>query len=213
MNLNISMGVDPRTPTQVVDLGAPVVPKVVLNDLVPKALANRPDMVQAQQNILAAEDTLKGARSSNLPSVVASAGVGLGGNGFPGSSFSKSVGVSLSWDLYDSGFTAGQIKQAQASLNASKIQLYQVQQTVVSDLTQAYLNLTNAQQKVATSDAEVANAQESLRLAEGQYQEGVGIFLGVTDAQTALSTAQANQVNAVYNLHTAIAALDHALGQ
>ncbi len=64
---------------------------------------------------------------------------------------------------------------------------------------------------MTTATAEVANAEENLRLAVGRYEAGVGIFLNVLDAQTALNTANTNLVNAQSALDQASAALAHAV--
>lgn len=63
-----------------------------------------------------------------------------------------------------------------------------------------------------TSDAEVANTLEALRLVEGRYKAGLGAFLDVLDAQTALIKADSNRVNARTSVDQARAALAHAIG-
>ena len=80
------------------------------------------------------------------------------------------------------------------------------------DVSQAYLNLKTAEQRIATADAEVANAKESLRLLEGRYQSGLGTLLDVLDAQTALLTATTNRVNNQSLVDQARAAMVHAIG-
>jgi outer membrane protein TolC len=69
-----------------------------------------------------------------------------------------------------------------------------------------------AEQQVSASAVDVANAQESLRVALGSYKAGVVPYINVTDAQTALVTAETSQVNARYALSMARAALARALG-
>jgi len=59
----------------------------------------------------------------------------------------------------------------------------------------------------------VTNARERLRLAEGRYAAGVGSPIELGDAQLALTTAQAQAVQAQYNLSSARADLLAALGQ
>jgi outer membrane protein TolC len=78
-------------------------------------------------------------------------------------------------------------------------------------VTSAYLNLKTAEQRVTTAEAEVANAQESLRLAQGRYRAGLGVFLDVIDTQAALLTAETNQANAQLAVDQARAALAHAI--
>lgn len=50
--------------------------------------------------------------------------------------------------------------------------------------------------RVTAAEAQVTNAQEALRLVEGRYRAGIGVFLDVLDAQTDLDLANTNRVNA-----------------
>ena len=65
---------------------------------------------------------------------------------------------------------------------------------------------------VAANEAET-NAKEQLRLAEGRYAAGVGSIIELGDAQVAATTAQAQKVQADYNVSTARAQLLNALGR
>jgi outer membrane protein len=211
-NLAVAMGIDPRTPLQVADIAAVQASNPELNALVLQGMAARPELVQAREQVAANLADLKAANTSNDPSVVGTGSLGLSGSGFPGGTNSKGVAVSLQWDVFDSGLTSGKTKSARAAVDTARLQLYQAQQAVAQDVTQAYLNYSNARQQQISADAEVANAQESLRLADGQYRAGVGIFLNVVDAQAALTLAEADQVNARYGLAIAQAQLDHSVG-
>lgn len=64
---------------------------------------------------------------------------------------------------------------------------------------------------MVAAEAQVTNAQEALRLAEGRYRAGIGVFLDVLDAQTDLDGANTNRVNARTSLDRARAALAHAV--
>jgi len=59
----------------------------------------------------------------------------------------------------------------------------------------------------------VANAREGVRLSEGRYKVGLGIFLEVLDAQAALVNAQTNKVNAEQAVDLSRAALLRSLGK
>src|SRR6185503_1757269 len=109
-----------------------------------------------------------------LPSIVANVGVASRSQSFPPNNSNLSAGVSLQWDPFDSGLTHGLVRQAQAEQATAQQQLALANQQVASDVAQAYLNLLTGEQHVATATSEVANAQESVRLAEGRYRGGVG---------------------------------------
>jgi len=180
--------------------------------LVEQALERRPEMLQAEANIEAATHGLSAARTGNAPVVTGSAGVQRRGNDFPPDNNALTVGVTVQWYPFDSGLTAGRIKQAEAGLQTAQAQLVQTRLSVVSDVSQAYLNLQTAERNVATAEAQIVNAREALRLAEGRYRSGIGVFLDVLDAQTNLDAANTNHVNALSGVDQARAALAHAIG-
>jgi len=143
---------------------------------------------------------------------VGSFGVLQRGNDFPPEGNAVTVGVAVQWTPFDGGFTKGRVKEAQAALQAAQSQMDSTRLGVIADVSSAYLDLRTAEEKIATADAEIANAEEALRLARGRYQAGIGVFIDIMDAQTALDTANTNRVNAVSAVDQARAALSHAVG-
>jgi outer membrane protein TolC len=212
VNLNLAIGLDPRTPIKVAETeeAAPSLEDPAA--FVERAFNNRPEMKQARANLKAAQEALKVARTNNLPALSASASYGWSGIDFPPDTLGWSYGAALSWPFFDVGMTKGLVQTAKANVTSAQASLVQTEQFVSSDVVQAYLNLQTAVEKVAAAKAGVVNAEESIRLATGRYQAGVAAYIEVIDAQTALVTAQTNQVNALYGLSTARAAFEKALG-
>lgn len=210
--LALTLGVDPRTPIVPAESAEPSPPSVDVNGLVNQALTARPEVVQAQATVKAAEHGVSAAATTSAPSLAGNLGLATRGSTFPPDNNSWSIGASINWPLFDSGFTAGRVREARGNLDTARAQLESAKQGVISDVGQAYLNLVTAQQRVATADSEVANAQESVRLAEGRFRAGLGTFIDVTDAQSALLTAQTNRVNALSAVDQARAALRRAIG-
>lgn len=206
------MGIDPRTPITIADAGEPEIAADDMNALVETALKQRPEMEQSRAGINAAQYGLSAARTNNSPALVGSLSYGGRGATLPLDN-STTLGVSIQFNLFDGGVTAGKIKEAQANLQGAQSQLTSVQYAVISDVTQAYLNLKSAEQRVATADSEVKNAEEALRLAQGRYNSGLGTFLDVLDAQTALLTANTNRVNTQSAVNQTRSAMERALGQ
>ncbi|HEY3268183.1 MAG TPA: TolC family protein [Armatimonadota bacterium] len=206
------MGVDPRTPLTAADSDEPPVETNDVNALVNLALRSRPEVIQAQANVDAATAGVGAARTSGAPAVSATLGTSARGPGFFPGNQSLTVGATVQWSILDAGATAGRTREARGLLQTAAANLTLARQSAIADVAQAYLNLRSSEQRVTTADAEVANAQEGVRLAEGRYRSGLGTFLDVTDAQSALLTAQTNRVNASAAVDTARAALAHATG-
>jgi len=87
-----------------------------------------------------------------------------------------------------------------------------VKSGITLDVRQAYLNLQTASRQIEAANAVLQQAIAARQLAEIRYQGQVGLFLEVTDAQSALVQAESSQVNAVYDYLVARANFDNALG-
>src|SRR5919106_1848815 len=76
-----------------------------------------------------------------------------------------------------------------------------------------HLALQTAYQAIAVQEANRAAARDQLRLAQDRYRLGAGTSLEVSDAQNAVQQAEGDYVNAVYDYHKAVAALEAAVGR
>ncbi len=209
--LALTMGVDPRTPLQVADGDEPGLATTDVNALVRTALGRRPEITQAQATMLASQYAVNAARSTSAPSVSGTVGFGMAGDDAWSRDNNVALGVTVAWPLFDGGLTAGKVTEAQANRGAAQAQLAATVLGVTNDVSQAYLNVKTAEQRLVTADAEVTNALEGVRLAQGRYNAGLGTFLDVLDAQAALLTAQTNRVNTQTTINQSRAALAHAL--
>jgi TolC family type I secretion outer membrane protein len=212
VNLNLAMGVDVRTPTQVEETEVTDLGGLEPASLVQLAFGNRPSVRQARANAEAAVNALREARAGNRPTVSLTGNYGLSGPEFPPSQASWAYGVSLQWPLFDVGLTAGRVQEAEANLLSARVSLRQVEQRVSAEVVQAYLNVQTSRQQVTAAGSGVASAEESLRLATGRYESGVATYVEVLDAESAALTARTDLVNARYGLSSSLAALRHALG-
>lgn len=84
---------------------------------------------------------------------------------------------------------------------------------VRSDVHARYLGLQTAYQAIGVQAANREAARDQLRLAQDRYRLGAGTSLEVSDAQNAVQRAEGDYVNAVYDYHKAIAALEAAVGR
>ncbi len=76
-----------------------------------------------------------------------------------------------------------------------------------------WLGVQTAYKAIAVQSTERDAAREQVRLAEERYRLGSGTSLEVADAQNAVQQAEGDYVNAVYDYHKAVAALEAAVGR
>jgi outer membrane protein len=122
------------------------------------------------------------------------------------------VGFTLSWSIFQGGYTRGQVREAKGTLANVVGQVAAERLQVGIDVEQGRLAVQAAKATIAASDEALANARNQLTLAEGRYEHGLGSAVELGDAQVAYTTAEAQVVQARFNLASARAQLLAAMG-
>lgn len=213
--LNQAVGWDLGLDYEIADqtLGPVAEEDQALAALVKVALEARPELASLQRQVdaqLLTADALKGAYA---PTFAGTLSVTPGGPALDSLAWNAAAGVSMSWPIFQGGLTRAQIQEAQASARQLSAQLDQERLQVRVDLEQARLAVRAAKASLDAQRDAVLNARERLRLAEGRYAAGVGNGIELSDAQVALTNAEAQQVQADGQLATARSQLLRALGR
>jgi outer membrane protein TolC len=210
VGLNTAMGIGADYPTQVIDNLAYAPFTVDRESLMREALARRPEYRQAQLTAEAAGLTVRQSTRNFFPSVTAGA---FYGGARPEFAEIWELSVGLSWTLFDGGNLIARYKEAQALLDAARARVKSSELTIAQDVTQAYLSVTEADERILAAKVAVESATENFRLAQGRFDAGVGTILEVTDAQLALTQSQNTEAQALADFRIAQARLDRALGR
>jgi len=214
--LNLAMGVIASTDFDVADQSLPPVPgetTTELGPLIDEALKARPEMASFNQQVAAQEATISSTRGAYGPAISATAGFTQGGEALDNLAWNAYVGVNLSWNLFQGGLTNATVREAQANLRNLAAQSEAQRQQIAADVNSARLAVRAGIASLEAAKVVVMNAKELLRLAEGQYENGLGSIIQLSDAQVAASSAQAQQIQAEFNLAAARAQLLKALGR
>ena len=113
-----------------------------------------------------------------------------------------------SWAIWDWGATYGQVKQARAVLEQSKIALDDAVRQVELEVQQADSNIKQSAELVKATEQSVGQAQEALRLASARLSAGAGTQLEVLNSRVEVTQSQSNRLQALYNYNTAVAEFD-----
>jgi outer membrane protein len=210
VTLNTLMGIAVNAPTKVKDILAYRQYPMDRDTLVAEAFQKRPEYRQAKARVEASEATVKQTFRDFFPSINA--------NGTYGAARADmneiwSFGVSLSWSLFDGGNRIARYKEAQASVRAAQARLRDVELRIWQEVEQAYLNLLEAEERIGAAEKAVESAQENFRLAQGRFDAGVANIIELTDAQLALTNAQAQAAQSLADYGVAVARLERALGR
>lgn len=177
------------------------------------AAQHRPELEQAKQGVEAAKGALKVARSGHMPQVSASASQNWNDSNWPGDENGNwGVGVSVSMNIFDTGVTLSKIHGAEADLAKAEETYRDTVDSVMLDVRSTYLGLREAEKRITTTQVAVSKAEEDFHIAQVRYMAGVGTNTDVLDAQVALTDAQNNYVQSLYDYNTSKTALETAIG-
>jgi outer membrane protein TolC len=112
--------------------------------------------------------------------------------------------------VMDGGVTRANVRQAQADVQTSLDSLEQTRLIVAQDVRTAALNMQDAAQRTQTTARAVELAEEALSLVKLRYGAGISVLVEVTNAETQLTQARNNAVNALYDYAAALAQLQRA---
>jgi multidrug efflux system outer membrane protein len=210
--LSVLIGDNPRAIERGLELNSfalPIVPSAVPGSL----LRRRPDIVTAEEQLIAADHSLDSARAAFLPDVQLSASGGLvGANLIPSPIEVFSLGGSLLAPLFDSGRLQAQqevvaARRDQAAFAYRKTALTAFRE--VEDALAAEQRLTE-QEVAQTAQRDVL--ARALTLATNRYRDGYSPYLDQLDAERGLLSAELALVQTRSDRLTALVTLYQALG-
>lgn len=216
-NLRSAIGwVDPAV-TFVVDQSWPTPPieePAALVTLVESARKYRPELVQLDKQIIAAEASVTAAEAQRRPVLSAQARSGWDlGTDYWDADPTWNAGLTLSWQLYDGGASAASQRVARANLAGVIANRDSLLVSLNSQLDAARSRIIANRANVIASTEAVTAARAQLRLADARYTQGLGSQIELTDAQQAVTTAEGNLIQAEWQLADAWAQLRRALGR
>lgn len=180
-----------------------------------RAFLLRPDYLAAANTVLGAKYNVQVQRSGLLPTLNGTASYGTSSTTPNGTDFrpGSSLGASLSIPIFDQGVTRALTEQAQEQLNLAQSQFVQTRLGVELNVRQALVGLVTAQGALAQAQVELNQAQTVLSATQAQYKAGVTTLPLLLNAQVQLTTAQTDQLNAIYGLRQAEQTYTFALGE
>jgi outer membrane protein TolC len=190
-----------------------------LATLVQIARKHRPDVVQLDKEILAADASLTAAHAERRP-VLSATATALWGPSIGNDTWSTwdpqptwVAGLTLSWLAWDGGKSHADVEVAEANLASSIASRDGLLVTLTSQLESSRAQIVAARSNVQASTEAVTAAQAQLKLADARYAQGLGSQIELADAQTAVTTAEGNLVSAEWQLANSWTALRRQLGQ
>lgn len=187
-----------------------------LADALAQALDHRPEYQQAEKRVAVAKESVKVAISGYKPEVSLFGNYGirdsLFGSQIDDTIHGWSAGARATWPLFDGLLTAGKVTQARAQHEETKLDFDDTRRRVELEVRQAYSDYLQALELLEAQKKTVEQGEESLRLAEARFRAGTGTQLDVLSAQTALTEARSNEIQALHDYNVALATLERVTG-
>jgi len=201
-------------PQGLADGGAalPLLPTGLSSDI----LLRRPDVLQAEHQLIAQNANIGAARAAMFPRVSLTATLGtistaLSGL-FAGGSFTYTGAPSVSLPLFDGGRLRGNLDAARAQQQAAVSTYEKTVQTAFREVADALAQRGTIDEQIAAQTARVEAANVALKISDARYRTGVTSFLTTLDSQRTAYSAQQLLVTTRLNRESNMVELYRALG-
>ncbi len=220
LGLPLDTGFDLRTTGRDIALGPGegIENEAGLEGLLAGALAARPEKKSMDALVRAAEAGIDAARGGLLPQVY------LGGSYYlmrPNPRLLPSqdklygtwdLGVTVAYDIWNGNQTGLQIRQAEARRAQAQAAREALDERIAVEVTQTWLAVGQARQKIAAADAAVLQAEENERVTTDRFGDGVALSSDVLDAELLVLQAKTSRTQALVELELLRARLRRAAG-
>ncbi|MDQ6736826.1 MAG: TolC family protein, partial [Gemmatimonadota bacterium] len=125
----------------------------------------------------------------------------------------RSVSALISLPLFDGFAREQRVQEAAVAREDARYNVRASELATQADVTAAYLSLQTAKQTVDLQQLNSAKAKQELQFVQDQYAVGLATFVDLTTSRAAYAQAENDRINAVYNYHKAVSALESAVGR
>ncbi|MBB5507191.1 efflux transporter outer membrane subunit [Paraburkholderia atlantica] len=179
-------------------------------------LTRRPDIMEAEENLLAANANIGAARAAFFPRVTLTGSAGtlsptLGGLFKPGSA-AWSFAPSITLPIFEGGQNMANLDLANIEKNVQIATYEKAIQTAFREVADGLAARGTYDEQIAALERDVAAEQRRLDLSTLRYTNGVDSYLAVLTAQTSLYVAQQALVTARMGRLQNLVTLYQALG-
>jgi len=184
-----------------------------IESLLDEAARNRPELQSALAQIDIQRAGVKAAEARFWPALSLDTSIGRLGRTFFPSQDQWNIGAALDAPLFTGFDRTYQLHRAKADLAKAIADQRGVLQGVELEVWTAYWQIIESIQAVEAASRFTASAEESARVAEGEYKNGTGSIIELIDAQTARTAARTRLIQVRLDWYTAMARFDRAVGR
>jgi multidrug efflux system outer membrane protein len=188
-------------------VGGPIDPKLLSNSIAEAApaiaplpaglsstiLLRRPDVLEAEYQLRAANAEIGAARAALFPRISLTGLLGLASGAltslFTGGAFGWSAGADATYSIFNGGASKANVRLTQAERDAAVANYQKAVQTAFREVADALARRGTMGEELAAQQRQAAAAADNLRLSEARYRAGIDNFLATLVAQRASYSA------------------------
>jgi len=193
-------------------LALPIVPAGLPSEL----LARRPDIRQAEQNLIAANAVIGVAKAAYFPSISLTGFFGYASSDlsdlFKGPAKVWQFSVPVSVPIFTAGKIAGQVKAAEAVQQQTLFSYQKAIQTAFREVDDALVDQLRTREQLTAQANQVASLKTYYELAQLRYDNGYTSYIEVLDAERSLFNVQLTYTQNQGVLFQALISLYKAMG-
>ncbi len=187
--------------------------------LIAHLAAQGPTIRGAEANVASAQAGVSASKSSYLPTISVSYSrsgsgfdqyYGIGGGQL---AYSKSLALSLSYNLFDNWTREATSVSAASTLNSAQATLRDARFGAQQNVVQYVTGLQTLQEQIQIQQQSIVAAEENLRVEEQRYAVGASTLLDVLTAETTLNQARAQLIQYRLNYRTTKAQIEQLIGR
>jgi outer membrane protein len=216
LSLKTLLGLDVAQPVEIVGEMTYSPVEIDLDESIVRSLASRPELNQLLYQKQMAGEMIRIAKADYLPTIAVSGNYNFWADNL---SFKKnnwqsfySFNLVLNIPIFNGLQTPARVARSKALIRELEFTEKGLVNNIKFEVQSAYLNLNQARESLLSQEKNVDAAQESVRVAELNYAEGLITITDVGSAQVALSEARINYLRAIYEYVISLAQLEKAMG-
>jgi len=220
--LNASMGLQ-SSAEYTLDEPEQAIATGTLDELIARALDDRPELVSQEHRINQADERVRAAQALNYPTISA---MGMSGvihfsdaptNQYGGSHPGQTnlwwgAAATVSIPIFTGFLLENRAAEAKQDRYKAERRQDDISNRVRMEVAEAYFTVQTAKQGIGVAENEIRAARSAWELASSRYRMGLSSVVDVTTSATALLAAEVNLADAQYGVQIAGVALEFAIG-
>jgi outer membrane protein TolC len=215
--LRVFVGYEFSRPINTTDLALAIPVDSEYRQFRAEEVSRRPEFIQLEQQVRAAEQEIRIARADRLPSLSFSINGGFDTDSLKAPRLKEHTGASaaitFSIPIFDWGATRSRERQARLRADLAENERVVALRGFTQQFYAARALVESATARIALAREGVIKAQDNLAASIARYRAGEAPIVEVTDAQTTLVEQRNALYQALFDYQTALARLKQATGR